>query len=102
VAAKIGFCGLDPRRLPLDGDEIRPCWEAGSSAAAPSITAVAPPESLLAGHNAASGLAFIEVVATSNAGPSPATGTVTSRSGTPDAPDVPFDPPEPRWSLWED
>jgi hypothetical protein len=28
VAARLNYCGLDPRRLPLGGDEIRPCWEA--------------------------------------------------------------------------
>jgi len=33
VAAQIGYCGLDRRRLPLHGDEIRPCWEAALPAA---------------------------------------------------------------------
>jgi hypothetical protein len=28
VAAQLGYCGLDPRRQPLQGDEIRGCWEA--------------------------------------------------------------------------
>ena len=28
VALQFGYCGLDRRRLPLIGDEIRPCWEA--------------------------------------------------------------------------
>lgn len=32
VAAQIGYCGLDRRRLPLRGDEIRACWEAASPA----------------------------------------------------------------------
>jgi len=27
VALGIGYCGLDARRAPLDGDEIRPCWQ---------------------------------------------------------------------------
>src|SRR5688500_18517644 len=27
VAAQLGYCGLDRQRLPLRGDEIRPCWE---------------------------------------------------------------------------
>jgi hypothetical protein len=26
VAARIGFCGLDRERLPLDGAEVRSCW----------------------------------------------------------------------------
>jgi hypothetical protein len=29
VAAQIGYCGLDRRRLPLAGGELRGCWEAG-------------------------------------------------------------------------
>lgn len=27
VAAQIGYCGLDPTRSVLRGDEVRPCWE---------------------------------------------------------------------------
>ena len=27
MAAQLGFCGLDPRRLPLAGTELRGCWE---------------------------------------------------------------------------
>ena len=27
VAAQLGYCGLDRRRAPLVGDEIRACWE---------------------------------------------------------------------------
>lgn len=27
VAAQLGYCGLDPRRLPLAGTELRGCWE---------------------------------------------------------------------------
>ena len=33
VAARVGFCGLDKRRLPLIGDEVRACWEDGATAA---------------------------------------------------------------------
>jgi hypothetical protein len=35
VAARVGFCGLDRRREPLQGDEIRGCWEDGALAAPP-------------------------------------------------------------------
>jgi hypothetical protein len=35
VAARVGFCGLDRRREPLQGDEVRVCWEDGSAAAVP-------------------------------------------------------------------
>ena len=30
VAARFGFCGLDRQRLPLNGDEVRACWEDGA------------------------------------------------------------------------
>ena len=30
VAARFGFCGLDRHRLPLNGDEVRSCWEDGA------------------------------------------------------------------------
>ncbi len=33
MALQFGYCGLDRRRLPLLGDEIRPCWEASPAAA---------------------------------------------------------------------
>ena len=29
VAAQLGYCGLDQRRLPLRGTELRGCWEPG-------------------------------------------------------------------------
>ncbi len=29
IAGQLGYCGLDPRRIPLRGDEMRGCWEAG-------------------------------------------------------------------------
>jgi hypothetical protein len=28
VVAQLGYCGLDRTRQPLNGDEIRPCWQA--------------------------------------------------------------------------
>jgi hypothetical protein len=30
VASRLGFCGLDRRRTPIHGDEVRPCWEDGA------------------------------------------------------------------------
>lgn len=30
MAARFGFCGLDRHRLPLNGDEVRACWEDGA------------------------------------------------------------------------
>ncbi|MEO5940370.1 MAG: hypothetical protein ABIZ72_05375 [Candidatus Limnocylindrales bacterium] len=40
VAARLGFCGLDRRHVPLAGDEVRACWE--DSAAAPPPDPVTP------------------------------------------------------------
>ena len=31
IAGQLGYCGLDARRQPLQGDELRGCWEAGAS-----------------------------------------------------------------------
>ena len=30
VAARVGYCGLDRRHEPLQGDEVRACWEDGA------------------------------------------------------------------------
>jgi hypothetical protein len=35
VAARVGFCGLDKRRGPLNGDEVRACWADGALAMPP-------------------------------------------------------------------
>jgi hypothetical protein len=35
VAARVGFCGLDKRRKPLSGDEVRACWTDGALALPP-------------------------------------------------------------------
>ena len=32
MAVQFGYCGLDRRRLPLLGDEIRACWEPAEAA----------------------------------------------------------------------
>ncbi|MFL5681249.1 MAG: hypothetical protein ACJ77B_11685 [Chloroflexota bacterium] len=42
IAGHLGYCGLDARRLPLRGDELRGCWTAPAAAHAhtPSSTPV--------------------------------------------------------------
>ena len=40
VAAGVGYCGLDKTRAPLNGDEIRACWE--DAAGVPSTPAGDP------------------------------------------------------------
>jgi hypothetical protein len=39
VAGSLGYCGLDARREPLNGDEIRSCWETAPLPYAPTIGA---------------------------------------------------------------
>jgi hypothetical protein len=109
VAAKIGFCGLDVHRLPLLGDEIRACWEAGPLPSVPTITAAASPEPVasttypLRATSSAAGSAprppkrsFVEVGMTS-----PVAATIGADGATEAAIVVP-EGPAPRWSLWED
>jgi hypothetical protein len=66
VAGNLGYCGLDRRRSPLSGDEIRACWEPASavpgSVESPTIAAAAPPPAIAVGVLGADRrLEFIEV-----------------------------------------
>ncbi len=114
VAGSLGYCGLDRRRQPLTGDEIRPCWEAAAGGANPPIvgTAVigtADDEALTRGR--AAPLEFIEVhglLAAEPALPSgepvgPEHGAAAPNSDSPAFVSPPLPPPaEPGWSLWGD
>jgi len=43
VAGQLGYCGLDRQRRPLNGDEIRGCWEAAfASPEAPDAARARP------------------------------------------------------------
>ena len=56
IAGQLGYCGLDPRRLPIRGDEMRGCWEAAHA------TDITPPSIKIERAAAASGrLDFIPV-----------------------------------------
>jgi hypothetical protein len=97
VAGSLGFCGLDRRRQPLVGDEIRACWEAwpGIVDLAETIT----PSQPLVGPSAAEPRDFVEVGVRPAVEVPAATGEV--------APIVlgPVPMPaigEPGWSLWGD
>ncbi len=49
VAAQVGFCELDRRRLPLRGDEQRACWETRAPAGAHGVPQMPePPDEHLA------------------------------------------------------
>jgi hypothetical protein len=95
VAGQLGYCGLDKRRQPLTGEEIRGCWEAWPNAllplSVPLTTAPARPV-----DDAHPPLEFVEVssLAAAEAGaqtPGPAEPTPPAAL-----------PEEPCWSLWGD
>ncbi len=95
----MGYCGLDRRRQPLVGDEIRACWEAGPLAVAdpPDAAVVAPSVRADDGLPLTRRRDFIEIVS----GTAAADLEVTVGSAT-DSPAPPAPAGEPRWSLWTD
>ena len=111
VAGSLGYCGLDRRRQPLVGDEIRACWEARPGAvelgviAAPVITPLADDA-----HAAArvAHLEFVDVDAGATLGsavvdtepPVVAGDTTTMGPGTIPPPILPGG--DAGWSLWGD
>jgi len=97
VAGSLGFCGLDRRRQPLVGDEIRACWEAWPSAAdlPPTISPAQPSVE----RRAAEPREFVEVGARSVVAVAAATGEAAPIDLAP----VPMPAiGEPGWSLWGD
>jgi len=119
VAGSIGYCGLDARRAPLSGDEIRSCWEARSTVAEPiPVDAVTPRVVAPAGprpifDDRANHREFVEV---GDRGDEPHRlrrgSQKTMPAPRPPADDVPPEPTppvvtpprpaEPRWDLWGD
>ena len=97
MAGQLGYCGLDRRRQPLTGDEIRGCWEAWPAALLSdgmvSLT-IAPARAPEEGRPP---LAFVEVT-----GNEPSPGDVTE--ALPEPAGVPGHAAgrEPGWSLWGD
>jgi hypothetical protein len=96
VAAQLGYCGLDPRRQPLTGDEIRGCWEGWP------VALLAPEDAHLTiaparvPEDRRRPLEFVEVSGSAEDPDDAATG--------PDPAITPGRPPapEPGWSLWGD
>jgi hypothetical protein len=114
VAGTLGYCGLDRRRQPLAGDEIRECWEAWPGGADPTLAAAAAAAGMTAaGEATAAGrvapLEFIEIHGRLGSEPI-VPGSETTPSPeliAPDPDSPPFVPPlgppaEPGWSLWGD
>jgi hypothetical protein len=56
VAAKVGYCGLDRDRRPLDGSEIRACWEEAPTISIDGEGAASRPVRLIASRDAGGGL----------------------------------------------
>jgi len=113
VAGSLGYCGLDRRRQPLAGDEIRECWEARPGGADLSLAAVvargtAAEEAAAAVRSAP--LDFIEVhgrLAPEPVGPSPEPSAPSLEPTSPGPDPAAFVPPpgppsEPGWNLWGD
>jgi hypothetical protein len=119
VAGSLGYCGLDPQRAPLRGDEIRACWEARPATAAATVVALpvvagSPPptrqDAVLGTHP--NRIDFVEV----GGRPDRLERPRRARSGrsTPADPVPPVIEPDgsaasglvapepPRWSLWGD
>ena len=96
VAAQIGYCGLDRQRSPLQGDEIRACWESldapGATPPPRQTAATAWPLEPGLDRTVVRLLEFVEV-------------RDEGRRDDPEplpAPALLADPSEPRWSLWGD
>jgi hypothetical protein len=130
VAAQLGYCGLDRQRRPLNGDEIRGCWEAAATTPETIETARTRPRpatvDLDLGRTPVRRLEFVEVGASLEEEPEhrlrrrkPTTAVRVERSVDPEpslaavataagavSPSETIRPQqgstEPRWSLWSD
>ena len=97
MAGQLGYCGLDRRRQPLTGDEIRGCWDGWQAALMPDGAVpltIAPARSPAEDKQP---LAFVEVTADERS-----TDDAAEPAGAPVG--VPADSSggEPGWSLWGD
>jgi hypothetical protein len=96
VAGQLGYCGLDRRRQPLTGDEIRGCWDAR----APSLGDGTPVPLTIAAARTTGGesrppIDFVEVGML----PSADVDDTVADASLPSATTLPA---EPGWSLWGD
>jgi hypothetical protein len=107
VAANLGYCGLDRRRQPLAGDELRGCWQEGVELQEPGPGDAgrlpARPDPL----PGVARLEFVEVVTSRRPAAGRGRGRA-SRDPQPSPAEPPLDAPavspppsdETRWSLW--
>jgi hypothetical protein len=96
----MGYCGLDRRRAPLLGDEIRSCWEGGPFSMAPTIPAARARLPVVDGAPVQQ-IEFVEVTSGAGGAGDQAAATDATDSGALE-PSRPIAHDEPRWSLWED
>ena len=103
VAAQLGYCGLDRRRTPLAGDEIRGCWEGATPEAVSPGVRVGGSDRAMSTERAAR-LDFIEIDGGRGIGSTPAPAAPDrAMPAAPPRPTAPALPPlEPGWSLWGD
>jgi hypothetical protein len=97
IAASLGYCGLDRRRQPLTGDEIRACWDgwpAGAAMSPSALPIIGPARTDEPAHRP---LEFVAVEALE-------AGTDDPAADVDEAPVVATTPSagEPGWSLWGD
>jgi hypothetical protein len=106
VAAQLGYCGLDKRRLALTGDEVRACWEAPLATGSPASPSAESVAARSPDGTDVRRLDFVPVLPTPpvivrvqrpprrtrRAGPESELAEASVSGGQ----------PEPRWSLWSD
>ncbi len=110
MAGTLGYCGLDRKREPLAGDEIRACWEPRPDDAHLTVIAprtVADAAADVAARGRAEPREFIEIDGTgdlADGGSVVATGESGEPADLPDASLAPLIKPggETGWSLWGD
>ena len=116
VAAQLGYCGLDRKRRPLRGDEIRACWESAGA----GVTGISTSTPRTVGPIALGGeaapvrhyetgtfvrkLEFVEVRTTPTAAKAATEGDGSGAEPQDVGRSIIGDPLaiEPRWSLWGD
>jgi len=96
----MGYCGLDRRRAPLIGDEIRACWEGGPFSMAPTIPAARARLAVIDGAPVHQ-IEFVEVTAGATGASADQAADDAAGDDAPE-PVLQMPPDEPRWSLWEE
>ncbi|HSL77064.1 MAG TPA: hypothetical protein VK867_08975 [Candidatus Limnocylindrales bacterium] len=97
MAGQLGYCGLDRRRQPLTGDEIRGCWEAWPAALLPEGSAPLTIGPARPAADVKQPLVFVEVTAAEPASADDAE-VAPTQAGVAQLPTA----ADTSWSLWGD